>query len=130
MTIIRFKLDLAHPPELTAKQRARPAAMTEEEIEQNARDDPDNPPLTEDELARMCSARFVRQVREKTGLSQDDFAKRFHISVARMRDLEQGRTTADSAFIAYLQVIARAQKTVERDAAVPGREPRHLIKPA
>ena len=32
---------------------ARLRAMTEEEIERNAADDPDNPPLTSEELARL-----------------------------------------------------------------------------
>jgi putative transcriptional regulator len=114
MAIVRYTLDPARPAKLTAKQQARLAAMTEEEIEQNAPEDPDNPPLTEDELARMRSARFVRQVREKLGLSQAAFAKRFRINLGRLRDLEQGRTAADSALIAYLQVIAGARKTVER----------------
>ncbi len=114
MAIVRYTYDPAHPPKMTAKQRAHLASLTAEEIEKNALEDPDNPPLTEEELARMRSARFVRQVREKLGLSQTVFAKRFHISVGRLRDLEQGRTTADSALVAYLHVIARAQKTVER----------------
>lgn len=114
MAIVRYTHDPSRPAKLTAKQRARLAALTEEEIERNARDDADNPPLTEGELARMRSARFVRQVREKLGLSQSAFAKRFRINLGRLRDLEQGRTAADSALVAYLQVIARAQKTVER----------------
>jgi putative transcriptional regulator len=114
LAIVKYTLDPAHPPKLTAEQRARLESMTQEEIEQNALDDPDNPPLTEEALARGRSARFVRQVREKTGLSQNAFAKRFHISIGRLRDLEQGRTTPDSALVAYLQVIAHAQKTVER----------------
>jgi putative transcriptional regulator len=88
--------------------------MTEDEIEKNARDDPDNPPLTDEELARVRSVKLVREVRTKTGLSQGAFAKRFHINIGRLRDLEQGRTSADSALVAYLHVIARAQKTVER----------------
>jgi putative transcriptional regulator len=114
MAIVRYTPDPSRPAKLTAKQQARLAAMTEEEIERNAREDPDNPPLTDEELARMRSARLVRQVRERSGLSQSAFAKRFHINLGRLRDLEQGRTTADSALAAYLQVIARAQKTVER----------------
>jgi putative transcriptional regulator len=114
MGIVRFKLDPANPPRLTAEQKARLEAMTEGEIERNAREDPDNPPFTDEELARVRSVKLIREVRAKTGLSQAAFAKRFHINLARLRDLEQGRTAADSALVAYLQVIARAQKTVER----------------
>jgi putative transcriptional regulator len=114
MAIVRFKLDPANLPRLTAEQKARLVAMSEEEIERNAREDPDNPPFTEEELGRVRSVKLVREVRAKTGLSQSAFAKRFHINLGRLRDLEQGRTAADSALVAYLQVIARAQKTVER----------------
>jgi len=114
MAIVRFKLDPANPPQLTPQQRARLEAMTEEEIERNAREDPDNPPFTDEELARVRTVKLVREVRAKTGLSQSAFAKRFHINLGRLRDLEQGRTTADSALVAYLQVIAHARKTVER----------------
>jgi putative transcriptional regulator len=117
MAIIRSKLDSNNPPKLTPKQQARLAAMTEEDIERNARTDPDNLPFTDAELTRMRSARFVRQVREKIGLSQAVFAKRFHINLGRLRDLEQGRTAADSALIAYLQVITHEQSAVERALA-------------
>ena len=64
---------------------------------------PGNP----DELARMETARTVRRVRAGTGLSQTAFARAFHINVGRLRDLEQGRTAADSALLAYPRIIDR-----------------------
>lgn len=51
--MIRFVLDPANPPQLTEAEWARLDAMTEEEIEANALSDPDNPPLTDEELARL-----------------------------------------------------------------------------
>ena len=50
----------------------------------------------------------------RSGLSQTEFARAFHINVARLRDLEQGRSQADSALLAYLTVIDEAPDTVRR----------------
>jgi putative transcriptional regulator len=86
--------------------------MTDEEITAAALSDPDNPPLTTDELDRMVDARFVRQVRESTGLSQVKFAEAYQINAARLKDLEQGRTRPDSALRAYLKVIAQRPDVV------------------
>jgi uncharacterized protein (DUF4415 family) len=49
--IVRFTRD--EIPEDGGTDWERLRAMTEEEIEQNALEDPDNPPLTEDEIARL-----------------------------------------------------------------------------
>jgi len=65
-------------------------ALSPEAIEAAALADPDNPPLTETELARMASARLIRRVRQSTGISQPAFAARFRINPARLRDLERG----------------------------------------
>ena len=110
----RFKLDPANLPALTGEQAARLDAMSDSEITAAAQADPDNPPLTVDEMARMEAASVVRRVRARTGLSQDRFARRYRISVGRLRDLEQGRTRADSALLAYLAVIDREPDAVER----------------
>jgi hypothetical protein len=47
---------------------ARLEAMTEEEIEANALADPDNPPLTIEELNRMRPVPNPRRIRERLGL--------------------------------------------------------------
>ncbi len=115
----RFTLDPSAPPKLTAAERARLAALSDTEITAAAKTDVDNPPLSADELDRLESVRWVRQVRARTGLSQARFAKMYRINVARLRDLEQGRTQADSALKAYLTVIEREPEAVRRaiDAA-------------
>jgi putative transcriptional regulator len=114
MPIVTFILDPSNPPRLTPEQMARLDAMTEAEIEEGARSDPDNPPITEEEFGRAASAALVKSVRAGTGLSQAEFARRFQINAARLRDLEQGRTAADSALAAYLTVIAREPDAVAR----------------
>ena len=110
----KFNLDRKAPPKLTAEQAARLDRMSEDDIAAAARSDPDDPPLNAEELAHIGAARRVRAVRLRSGLSQTEFARAFHINVARLRDLEQGRTRADSALLAYLAVIDKAPRTVRR----------------
>jgi putative transcriptional regulator len=114
MTIVRYRPDPNNPVELTPEEEAFQASLTDEEIERLAREDPDNPPSTEEELARGVAARDVRLTREKTGFSQSQFAKRYRINLARLRDIEQGRTMPDSAFLAYIRVINREPEAVDR----------------
>ncbi len=56
----KFSLDRKTPPKLTPDQAARLAAMSDDDIAAAARSDPDNPPLTAEELARIGAARRVR----------------------------------------------------------------------
>lgn len=109
-----FTLDPDNLPTLTAEQSARLDEMTDAQVTAAAMADADNPPLTADEMARMEAASVVRRVRARTGLSQGNFAKRYRISVGRLRDLEQGRTKADSALLAYLAVIDSEPDAVNR----------------
>jgi putative transcriptional regulator len=56
----------------------------------------------------------VREIREKTGLSQPQFAARFAISPRTLQEWEQGRTVPDSAVRAYLTVISRNPQAVRK----------------
>jgi putative transcriptional regulator len=56
----------------------------------------------------------VKKLRKSFGLSQAAFAERFGFTVDRVQDWEQGRSNPDSALRAYLIVIARERKAVER----------------
>jgi putative transcriptional regulator len=111
---VTYTWDPNNPPTPTSEEWARIEAMTEEEIEAGARSDPDNPPLTDAQLARMERALSVRRIRAGTGLSQDGFAKRFGFSVGAVRDWEQGRRTPERAALAYLRVIQREPDAVMR----------------
>jgi putative transcriptional regulator len=113
----RFTLDPNNPPRMSPEALARLDAMTDAEITAAALSDPDNPPLTDDELARMCSARRVQAIRGRSGLSQARFAAEYRINIGRLRDLEQGRTLADSALLAYLTVIDLEPGLVKRALA-------------
>jgi putative transcriptional regulator len=56
----------------------------------------------------------VKIIRRALGLSQDDFAARYHIPIGTLRDWEQGRAVPDQAARAYLTVIARDPEVVRR----------------
>ena len=47
----------------------------------------------------------VKRLRWKHGLSQAEFAERFHIPLSTVRDWEQRRTEPDQAALSYLKVI-------------------------
>jgi len=47
-----------------------------------------------------------RIIRRALGLSQEDFAARYHIPIGTLRDWEQGRSEPDQPARAYLTVIA------------------------
>lgn len=107
----------------TTSERAKPGptdwtrfdGMTEAERHRAALNDPDARPLTEDDLNRMKRTPQVKIVRRALGLSQEEFAARYHIPIGTLRDWEQGRVEPDQAARAYLTVIARAPDLV-RDA--------------
>jgi len=56
----------------------------------------------------------VRAIREKLDLTQEQFARRFGFSVNTLRHWEQGRRQPEGPTRAYLLVIDRAPKAVER----------------
>ncbi len=81
--------------------------MTEEEIERAAYADPDAQPLTEADMKRMRRTPQTKIIRRALGLTQEEFASRYHIPLGTLRDWEQGRTEPDQPTRAYLKVIAR-----------------------
>jgi putative transcriptional regulator len=86
--------------------------MTEEEIEANARSDPDNPPLTPEELARMRPVPHPGRIRARLKLTQEEFAARFEIPLGTLRDWEQGVSNPDSAARTLLRVIDKDPEAV------------------
>ena len=106
------------------KERKRLKTVSNAKAEAHASADPDNPPMNEQQLNRMALAREVRLIREKTGLSQPQFAARFRIGLARLRDFEQARSEPDFVVRVFLRMISedptkadRLVKIVERESA-------------
>jgi putative transcriptional regulator len=56
----------------------------------------------------------VRAIRERSGLTQREFASRFAISPRTLQDWEHRRRDPDSAIRAYLTVIDRNPKAVRQ----------------
>jgi putative transcriptional regulator len=56
----------------------------------------------------------VKRVRRKLGLSQNDFAEKFGISAATLRNWEQGRRQPDGTARVLLTIIDREPAAVQR----------------
>lgn len=89
-------------------------ALTDAEVHAAALKDPDARPLTEERLARMKRVPRARTLRRALGLTQEEFAARYHIPIGTLRDWEQGRSEPDQPTRAYLHVIARDPDGVRR----------------
>jgi putative transcriptional regulator len=95
--------------------------MTEEEVHAAALKDPDAQPLTEERLSGMKPVPRARALRRALGLTQEEFAGRYHIPIGTLRDWEQGRSEPDQPACAYLRVIAHDPEGVRRAlGAKPG----------
>jgi putative transcriptional regulator len=95
--------------------------MTEAQRHQDALSDPDARPLTEEDMRRMKRTPRAKIIRRALGLSQEDFATRYHIPIGTLRDWEQGRVEPDQAARAYLTVIAREPEAVRKALSSPPR---------
>lgn len=87
---------------------------TWKEIEESAQADPDAKPLSRADFERMKRVPRVKIIREALGLTQEEFATRFHIPIGTLRDWEQERKTPDQTARAYLTVVAREPDIVRR----------------
>jgi putative transcriptional regulator len=89
-------------------------SMTDEEVQAAALKDPDARPMTEDEFRRARKVPRAKTLRRALGLTQEEFAGRYHIPIGTLRDWEQGRSEPDQPARAYLTVIARDPEGVRR----------------
>jgi putative transcriptional regulator len=82
--------------------------MSARAIERAAHADPDAQPLTAANVKRMQRTAQAKVIRRALGLTQQEFAARYHIPLGTLRDWEQGRAIPDAPTQAYLTVIARS----------------------
>ena len=68
-------------------------------------DDPEDFPVNEAALARGRMGRRIRLLRNALGLTQEQFATRYGIPLANIRQYEIGRNMPPPAVQAYLKVI-------------------------
>jgi putative transcriptional regulator len=88
--------------------------MTDEEVHAAALKDPDAHPMTDEEFQRARKVPRAKTLRRALGLTQEEFAARYHIPIGTLRDWEQGRSEPDQPARAYLTVIARDPEGVRR----------------
>lgn len=106
------------PGALPKKEKARLAALTDQEIARAAKTDPDNPVLTSAELAEFKPVADAKKIRRALKLTQEAFARRFDIPLGTLRDWEQHRTEPDKAAQNFLKVISVAPDTVMQALSV------------
>ena len=95
--------------------------MTDEEIACAARSDPDAQPTPERDLATRPAMTAIQRIRRRMGLTQREFAGRYHIPLGTLRDWEQGRVEPDTTAQAYITVIETAPLTVQQALEQRGR---------
>jgi putative transcriptional regulator len=89
-------------------------AMSEAARHQASLSDPDCPPATKSQLARTRRVPTVRALRTKLNMTQEEFARRFHLPLGTVRDWEQGAHRPDKAAQVLLAVIAKDPDAVAR----------------
>ncbi|PPQ30919.1 transcriptional regulator [Rhodopila globiformis] len=87
--------------------------MTDEQVHAAAMADPDARPMTDAEFADAPRVPRARTLRRALGLTQEEFAARFHIPLGTLRDWEQGRAEPDQTARAYLRAIAGDAEAVQ-----------------
>lgn len=92
-------------------------ALTDEELDAAARDDPDTVVMTEEMWARARPRPNVRRIRDRLQLTQQGFAERFGVPIGTLRDWEQGRRSPDAPARALLRVIEAEPELVARALA-------------
>ena len=96
-----------------------PRAMTEAEISIAAAADPDARPMTEAELRNARREPSIKTMRRALGITQEEFATRYHVPLGTLREWEQGRAEPDQPAKAYLAVIAHDPEGVRRALELP-----------
>ena len=117
MAAVKITLDRKNAPRLSAASKARLDRMSDAELTANALADPDNPPMTAEELARMRVFPHPKRLREALKLTQEQFAERFEIPLGTLRDWEQGVSYPDKPARTLLHVIEQDPEGVARALA-------------
>jgi putative transcriptional regulator len=70
--------------------------------------------MTPEQLAAIQRVSRVKALRQRLGMTQEAFAKAFHLPVTTLRDWEQRRSVPDAPARALLLAIEREPETVRR----------------
>jgi putative transcriptional regulator len=92
-------------------------AMSDDEITAAAMSDPDSPPSTPKQLARMRRVSPARLISHKLALTLEAFSAAYDIPVATLRAWERHELEPSAVELAYLNAISRAPDVVRKPAA-------------
>ncbi len=113
-TITKTVVNFDRPPRLSSEEKTRLDGMSDQDIKNAARADPDNPILTPAELEEFAPLADAKLIRQSMRLTQEDFAHMFQIPIGTLRDWEQHRTEPDRAAQNFLKVISVTPNAVVR----------------
>ncbi len=94
-------------------------ALTDEEIDEQIGADPDVAPdvsdwSPDDPKVRLMEPVDVKAIRDKLGMSQEEFARRFSLNISALRDWEQQRRMPRGPARALLRIIDREPAAARR----------------
>jgi putative transcriptional regulator len=92
---------------MTAEDWRRLDALTDEEITAAALKDPDNPPLTDEQLAQFRRPALSMNVRLKLRMGRESFSAAYGIPVETLKAWERHEAEPTAVEIAYLRLIER-----------------------
>ena len=104
MKTVRARVDLSRPATLPKGRidRRKLDATTEADLAVQQ--------MQDDAEVMQDAARFVRRVRQRLGLTQQEFARRIDVPLDTIRNWEQGKRHPTGAARALLKVLDRVPK--------------------
>jgi putative transcriptional regulator len=91
-------------------------AMSEAEVVAAALSDPDNPPMSKAQRARLRPVSQAKKIRWALRLTQEQFAGKFGIPLGTLRDWEQHKVEPDAAARVLLKIIAMEPEVAAKAA--------------
>ena len=114
VTITRYKPDPNKPHKTDWTEVDK---LTDDEIHAAALADPDAQPITPERLARARRVVDVRMIRDKFGLTQKQFARRFGLRLEMVQGWEDRTLVPDATAVTLLRVIWAEPETVRKVVA-------------
>jgi putative transcriptional regulator len=104
---------------MTAEDWRRLDARTDEEITAAALADPDNPPLSDEELAQFRRPALALKVRHKLHMGRETFAAAYGIPLETLRAWERHEVEPTEVELAYLRLIEREPEVARVKIPMP-----------
>lgn len=104
---------------MTPEDWRRLESRTDEEITAAALKDPDNPPLTDEQLAQFRRPALSMKVRLKLHMGRETFAAAYGIPMETLKAWERHEAEPTAVELAYLRLIEREPEMAKMRVAEP-----------